>query len=68
MSRLSSLPGPWLALAEAYGGVAPLAKALGVSPSTVWRWGQGRPISGTGVRAVEAAARRKHVPAPVRGP
>jgi transcriptional regulator with XRE-family HTH domain len=41
MSGRTTLTGHWLALAEALGGVAALAKALGVTRRTVGRWAAG---------------------------
>lgn len=41
MGRPTTLPSPWLELADAAGGVGKLAALLGVSPMTVWRWAYG---------------------------
>ena len=65
MSRPTVLAGPWRALAEACGGVAALARELGVASSTIHRWGTGRVVIGRPSRLMVAAlARKKHVPCP----
>lgn len=38
----SALTGDWLALAEACGGAVGLARELGVSTQSVWRWATGK--------------------------
>ena len=38
MGRPISFPSPWLELAQDAGNVDKLAKALSVSPMTLWRW------------------------------
>ena len=66
MSRATVLAGPWRTLAEACGGVAALARELGVAPSTVHRWGTDRVVIGRPSRLMVAAlARRKRVESPV---
>lgn len=64
MGRPTTLPSPWLELADAAGGVGKLAAMLGVSPMTIWRWAHGKAsMSGPAKLAVEsiaAALRIKH--------
>jgi hypothetical protein len=55
-------------VAEKFGGVRPLAKALGVAPSTVYRWdyhpnrgGSGGIIPTRALPRIAAAAREKRV-------
>jgi hypothetical protein len=38
----TTLPAAWAELARKEGGVGKLAKALGVSPRTLCRWGKGK--------------------------
>jgi DNA-binding transcriptional regulator YdaS (Cro superfamily) len=64
MNRRTSLEGRWLKLADKAGGVKRLAEALGVSPSTVYRWGTGRTTRGLWIRAVRAYAKELRVPDP----
>jgi hypothetical protein len=65
MSRRTVLPGPWAALADAFGGVAALAAALGVAPVTLWRWGRGAAVPGPAALAVAALARKMRVASPL---
>lgn len=54
MSRPTTLPPAWAALAAAHGGVRALADALGISPPTLYRWARGiTPISGSGAILLE---------------
>jgi DNA-binding transcriptional regulator YdaS (Cro superfamily) len=64
VSRKTSLEGRWLALAEKAGGVHALASALGVAPSSLYRWGLGRPISALARVAVQRYAKRRRMPDP----
>ena len=41
MSRRTTMPAPWATAAAKAGGVAQLAKALGVGTATIWRWSAG---------------------------
>jgi hypothetical protein len=66
MSRLSTLPPKWLALAEAVGGVAALAAACKVSEMSVRRWGAGAKPQSQLVRdRIAALARRYKVRNPL---
>lgn len=57
MGRPTTLPSPWLELADAAGGVGQLAAMLGVSPMTIWRWAHGKTsMSGPAKLAVESIA------------
>jgi hypothetical protein len=64
MSRKTSLDGEWLKLAQAAGSVGALADALGVAPSSIYRWGMGRPISKLARTAVQRYARRRRLADP----
>lgn len=65
MSRATTLPPRWAALAAALGGVEALAKACGVSTTTIWRWGSGENVPGQLVRQhVAALAKRKNLASP----
>jgi hypothetical protein len=44
VSRSSTITGPLAALVAAAGGVGALADELGVSESTIWRWGTGEVV------------------------
>ena len=44
MGRPISFPSPWLELAQDAGNVDKLAKALSVSPMTLWRWAHGKKV------------------------
>ena len=60
MSRRTTMPEPWAGAAEKLGGVAPLAKALGIGTATLWRWAAGthRPPNSVHADAVRAKFRR----------
>lgn len=63
--RPTTLPSPWRELADALGGVAALADACKVRPSTVWRWAAGVTTPGGVVQDhVRALARQHKVAAP----
>lgn len=64
MSRLTTLPSPWRELAERLGGVAELARACSVAPSTLWRWAQGRRPGPVVEAHVNALARRRGIAEP----
>lgn len=65
MSRPTTLPEPWDALAHALGGVAELAEALGVTTRTVHRWADGeREPSSLQKRDVRDRLRRRGLKAP----
>ena len=59
MSRKTSLEGAWLALVHAAGSLGALAEALGVAPSSIYRWGMGQPISSLAQAAVRRYAKRR---------
>ena len=60
MSRPSTLPPEWLALANALGGVGKLAEACHVTPVSVHRWGTGRRPKSRWQREEVARLARKH--------
>jgi DNA-binding transcriptional regulator YdaS (Cro superfamily) len=60
MSRRTTLPPAWAALAAACGGVAALAKACHVTTTSVRRWGLGVRPKSAWHRALVARAARKH--------
>jgi transcriptional regulator with XRE-family HTH domain len=61
----TTLPEPWLALAGAFGGVARLAEACGVSPRTIAYWASGDRTPGPIVQKhVRALAKRRGVAEP----
>jgi DNA-binding transcriptional regulator YdaS (Cro superfamily) len=63
----SVLTGRWATLAEAHGGVVDLAKKLGVSTQTVWRWATGRQaVPKLAAIAITAIAQAKNLPSPTR--
>ena len=65
MSRPTTLPPAWAALAARAGGVAALARALGVGVSTVRAWGAGTRVPTPIAReAVSGWARRRGLPEP----
>ena len=54
MPRPSTLPEPWLSLAEKLGGVQALCDALNTAPATIHHWAHGhRTPSGTAMMAIE---------------
>ena len=59
MSRATTLPPSWAALAAALGGVSALADACGVDRVTIQRWGRGVRPSELVCKAVDAMARRR---------
>jgi hypothetical protein len=64
MSRATTLPSPWIELAERMGGVEALAEACGVVQSTLWRWARGKRPGAVVQRHVNALARRRGLPLP----
>ena len=56
MSRSTTLPPAWAALARALGGVAGLAAVCGVTPRTLTRWASGEVRLG-GLRLADVRAR-----------
>jgi transposase-like protein len=64
MSRNTVFTGAWRKLVEARGGVAKLAEELGVSPSTLWKWYRGYPMSRANKRYVHEYASRRGLPDP----
>jgi hypothetical protein len=51
--RGTALEGAWFAMAEHFGGVAALADVLGVSPTTIYRWGvQGATVPGPASKVI----------------
>jgi hypothetical protein len=64
MSRKTSLEGAWLQLAESAGGVGKLAEALGVSQSSIYRWGMGQPLKTLARTAVQRYAKRRRLADP----
>ena len=65
MSRSTTLPEPWLSMAERAGGVAALASELGIAVSTLRSWGAGTRVPGAIVKnVVNAWARRRGLAAP----
>jgi hypothetical protein len=64
--RPTILKGAWAKLAEKYGGPAPLAEAIGVSPRTVLRWANGElEPRGPERLAIAWVAKKKRVESPV---
>lgn len=68
MSRATTLPPRWAALAAAYGGVQQLATACGVSQMTLWRWARGTRPGPLSVRAVQQMAARRKLADPWESP
>lgn len=65
VGRPMALPSPWLELAEAFGGVAELAEACGVSRRGLNHWAAGDRVPGSIVRRhVNALARRRGLKEP----
>lgn len=65
MTRPTTLPEPWAALAVALGGVQELADALGTTPSTVHRWAHGqRAPRGPALRLIGLVFDQHKVPRP----
>jgi hypothetical protein len=60
MSRRTTFPSPWREMAERAGGVALLAKSLGIAVSTLRSWATGTRTPGATVQAsvIKWAARR----------
>lgn len=59
--------GAWRDLAEAYGGVAALAEAAGVSYVTLYRWAvKGDPVPGPSRMVLAMLAAQKRLPSPVK--
>ena len=68
MSRPSTLPAKWLALANAVGGVGALAKACYTTPMSVHRWGCGmRPKSEQTRKCIAKLAEKYELPNPLGG-
>lgn len=64
--RGTSMRGAWLALAEAEGGVHALAKALGITPNTLYRWSvKGAEVLPTAKILIAMLAEKHKLPSPV---
>lgn len=62
--RTNVFTGDWAKLAELYGGVTSLAKAIGVSYATLHRWAvKGQPVPQTARRVLAQLAADKGLPA-----
>jgi|HubBroStandDraft_6_1064221.scaffolds.fasta_scaffold925227_2 hypothetical protein len=67
MSKPSTLEGPWKQLATAMGGVAELAKAIGIGPATLYRWAHGgTPPNLFTQKAVNEMARKRKIKPPFK--
>ena len=64
MTRRVDLVGVWLELEKACGSVGELAKRIGVSRVTVWRWSRGVKPAAIVQRHVNAFAKSNGVDAP----
>lgn len=62
--RPTTMPEAWARLADAAGGVAPLAEALGVTTMTLWRWSKGGKMSRTARMVLETFCKRRRLPIP----
>ena len=66
VGRKPTLEGAWLTLCNHAGGIKELAEAIGVAPSTLWRWNNGEAeISPRVARDVRAYAKRHGLACPV---
>ena len=65
MTRASTLPAPWAALAAAYGGVEKLGALLQVHRNTITRWGAGDGPSYLLRVAISELAESAGLPSPV---
>lgn len=69
MSRPTTLPPDWLALAERLGGIEPLRVALGVSKMTMWRLAHGKTPPNAEMRSkLEALASKYKLKSPLGPP
>jgi hypothetical protein len=65
MSRETTLPAVWRALADALGGVGALAAECKVDPKTVWRWANEENVPSAVTRKyVDALAKRRGLDPP----